>query len=382
MTFNLTEEYGDLLDYIVDAIDNSEALTHYGVKGMRWGIRKNQERPALTGLGPSSVTVKTKNGSSITIDKDPPNAIARGMSKVSTRFTNYYNRGAFLTIKDGDGKKVGEATVSKKGDSELNLMWLQVNKSERGQGYATAAISAAIQFGKESGLEKLTLEVPGNAPDARHIYESQGFRVTKEPTVVDKADIWGGLTEMEYNFSEINHTGVGMSDSELAHYGVKGMKWGQRRAELSRKNENYDDNQRNRDKQVYGARGSRRINRNMNKGDSISTARSREKTRRDSVMGKNKYVRQVGKLAGGAAGAVIGNVALTAVGQAASSRVGRDIVTRIAGPSASVGLQVLAGSSMVRGAVTLGAANVGYMMTGDAAVAANMRLNGYNPDRK
>src|SRR5687768_6068812 len=35
--------------------------------------------------------------------------------------------------------------------------------------------------------------------------------------------MWGGLTNMEYNFDEAKH-------SELKHYGVKGMKWGVRKA--------------------------------------------------------------------------------------------------------------------------------------------------------
>ena len=45
-------------------------------------------------------------------------------------------------------------------------------------------------------------------------------------------------------------------------------------------------------------------------------------------------------------------------------------------------LRRLVENPIARGAVMAGGAKVGHMMTGDAAVSANMRLYGYDPNRK
>ena len=159
------------------------------------------------------------------------------------------------------------------------------------------------------------------------------------------------------------------------HAGVKGMKWGKRQ------NPNYSNQQAKRDAQVYGNRGAKRINKAMNSGDQISTARGAEKTRRDNAMSKNKYVRQGGKLAGGAAGAAVGFAATLAVKGITNSAPGRMVANRLLGQYSMVAIRAL-NSPVATAAITAGAAKVGYMMAGDAAVSVNMRARGYNPNRK
>lgn len=70
-----------------------------------------------------------------------------------------------------------------------------------------------------------------------------------------------------------------MTSSELVHYGVKGMKWGVRRAELAKDNSNYSRGQRDHDRRKRGVsrRGVKRINKRMNKGQDLETARKNEK---------------------------------------------------------------------------------------------------------
>jgi hypothetical protein len=70
-----------------------------------------------------------------------------------------------------------------------------------------------------------------------------------------------------------------MTSSELVHYGVKGMKWGVRRAELNKTNPNYTKGQRDYDYRKRGVSrgGIKRINRRLNKGQDLETARKNEK---------------------------------------------------------------------------------------------------------
>lgn len=98
----------------------------------------------------------------------------------------------------------------------------------------------------------------------------------------------------------------------LAHFGITGMKWGQRRFQNEdgtltpegkrRYNQNYSEEQRYRDRRVYGRGAVRRINRDMNSGVSISGARSFEADRINSARRKSRLLGQVGSVAGGVAG--------------------------------------------------------------------------------
>ena len=94
-------------------------------------------------------------------------------------------------------------------------------------------------------------------------------------------------------------------ESELYHYGIKGMKWGVRRyqnpdgsltsAGKKRYAENYSEQQRTRDRKLYGSRAVNRINKRMLKGESIQSARHDEVVRRDRLNGGKAIARTVAK---------------------------------------------------------------------------------------
>lgn len=163
----------------------------------------------------------------------------------------------------------------------------------------------------------------------------------------------------------------------LEHSGVKGMKWGKRKPQ----HENYSNDQAKRDRQVYGTRGAKRVNDSLHSGNSISVARGDEKTRRDKVMGRNKYVRQGGKIAGAGIAGAAGFLGVRALAKTASSAAGQRVVAKLFGPNAALATQALNNPILI-GAATVGAAKIGEMFSGDIAVAANMRSNGYDPNRK
>ena len=170
-------------------------LEHYGVKGMKWGIRK---KPVYSTLGPNRYDVTTSSGKKLSIQKDPQVAVARFLSlHGSDAAKRFVNSTASYTIRDDSNKKVGTASVAKTGNNELHLDWLKIDSSQQGRGYGTAVLNGAVAIGKASGFSKAVLEVPGISPDARHIYEKAGFKVVKIET---SGDIWGGLTRMELDY--------------------------------------------------------------------------------------------------------------------------------------------------------------------------------------
>ena len=72
--------------------------------------------------------------------------------------------------------------------------------------------------------------------------------------------------------------------TELMHYGVKGMKWGVRRAEkkaerlrLDKPNPKYTARQRENDRKLYGKAVPKRVNRYVNKGLTVKNARDKVK---------------------------------------------------------------------------------------------------------
>lgn len=180
-------------------------LEHYGIKGMKWGVRKSEKSSPAGKLKNyksevkdrynrdqtrelRSVEVTSKKGEKVVATEDRSHKFASFLSSLKEKsYQDSLDNPSFsITV---NGEKVGESSFSKKKNGEINLVWLGINPDHRGRGYASSVFDAAVEYGRSEGAKKLTLEVPGNAPDARHIYEKRGFKVTKEPTEKEKKPI-------------------------------------------------------------------------------------------------------------------------------------------------------------------------------------------------
>lgn len=166
-------------------IPRDSDLMHYGVKGMKWGVRKAYE---------PEYSVVSRNGDRIDMVRKKTRGLAKVLGMMSSGIRNEQDRtldyDAYV-----NGERIGNLELYKESKTSMNVVWLGVDKRHRGKGYAQAILDGAAGRAKSSGFKQMTLEVPGSSPDARHIYEKQGFEAGEQISSSD--DVWGGLTKMK-----------------------------------------------------------------------------------------------------------------------------------------------------------------------------------------
>lgn len=180
---------------------NQYELYHYGVKGMKWGVRKKREKSKYVPSARITLSGKTKRGEPIVAhqDKQPKTAtfLARHNLKMQKQVENTKN----MTLYDKAGKRIGDLQLFHESPTSVNVIWIGIDDKNRGRGYAQAAMKMAEDYARKSGAKQMTLEVPGNSPDARHIYERQGFKDVGVLSTPDDDFVWGGLTAMVKKFN-------------------------------------------------------------------------------------------------------------------------------------------------------------------------------------
>ena len=137
---------------------------------------------------------KTSKGSNVVLDHNHTPAFTKFLARHSEKLRSTLANSKSFKL-TANGKVVGEMDLYKESPDSLNVVWVGVSPKHEGKGYGTAAMKGVIEYAKQTGCRQVTLEVPGNSPNSRHIYEKLGFKDTGEK-IGDDNDIWGGLTKM------------------------------------------------------------------------------------------------------------------------------------------------------------------------------------------
>ena len=182
-------------------------LQHHGIKGQKWGVRRFQNKDgSLTPEGRdryadsiADTKVYTKKGVEVVLRKQPTSMIAKMVSKLSKSARDNMERSDFVDI-TVNGKRVGDLQLYRENPKSINVVWVSVDQKHEGNGYGGAVMRAVIDHANKLNMDTVTLEVPGISPNARHIYESIGFKAKGQ--ISDDDDAWGGLTAMELDLKK------------------------------------------------------------------------------------------------------------------------------------------------------------------------------------
>lgn len=189
-------------------------LYHWGVKGMKWGIRRYQNKDgSLTTAGKKRTSESNKSEAE---RLDRPRRAAEALSKLS-------------------GKKDNEITADEKGCFQNDVYTvLTQTYADRISSKNPSDVKEFANFINECWKYEMTITdayVSGPNGENRELISERAKKyhdayIKNDPEAYAKSVI----EEIEYR--ELNHSGIDSDDvfdGEIYHHGITGMKWGVRR---------------------------------------------------------------------------------------------------------------------------------------------------------
>lgn len=202
-------------------LEDTDYLEHYGVKGMRWGVRKAEKRYGIEVKDPVKWSVSKKIDTTTMgfLDRLGVRMVDRDVAKMDKQMLRndlrVLNKRPSIEKKDPDG-------VPKDGTIFRSQDRLDKHLSQ----YPMANRTTQKNVDRMSLINVHDIEILRDKPRKQRV---RG----ESPYVVDRRTVYSVRND-KLKHGEISDEAVrqleSLSDDELFHYGVKGMRWGYRRA--------------------------------------------------------------------------------------------------------------------------------------------------------
>lgn len=199
-----------------DSITHSEELMHYGIRGMRWGIRKDdhykttsEERMYYAKLQQKAMADSLK-ANAARREQDNYLKISKDHDRALVKQTKIKTRGVISGIKILSGASLIGLSGWRAHKYKLAKLGIKAGSNSRNKAVSNSIIG---------GLNASTIrQATGKEP------EKKKSKTKKTPSIV--------INNMNSNIAgttSVRHGAFEMNTDELFHYGIRGMKWGVRR---------------------------------------------------------------------------------------------------------------------------------------------------------